>query len=100
MNVAALQAQLALLDPELTVALGVVQQEGVAFELVACELEYVDPCLNEHGQPYGVWLIGRRAPSPPTPELLRLDCTCGAEVIVGVGDWMPDAHDACLRIEQ
>ena len=99
MNVAELLARLALLDPMSTVAIGVVQQEGVAFDLVPCELESVDPCLNDDGEPFGVFLIGRRASSLPTPELLTLQCSCGAEVIVAVGDWMPDAHDACLPIE-
>jgi hypothetical protein len=99
MNVAELQAHLALLDPMSPVDIAVAQQEGVAFEIVSCELEYVDPCLTEEGEPFGVWLIGRRAPSLPSPELLTVQCACGAEVIVAVGDWMPDAHDACLRIE-
>jgi hypothetical protein len=99
MNVAELQAHLALLDPMLPVAIAVVQQEGVSFDLVPGEIESVDPCLNDDGKPFGVWLLGRRAPSLPAPELLTLRCSCGAEVVVAVGDWMPDAHDACLRIE-
>ena len=99
LTVAVLQAQLALLDPDLPIAIGVVQQQGVAFELVASDLEYVDPCLTDEGAPCGVWLIGRRLPAFPSPELVTVQCACGVEVIVAVGDWMPEAHDACLPLE-
>jgi hypothetical protein len=99
LTVAMLQAQLALLDPCLPVAIGVVQQEGVAFELVASDLEYVDPCLTNDGAPCGVWLMGRCLPLLPSPELVTVQCACGTEVVVAVGDWMPEAHDACLPLE-
>ncbi len=100
MILAELLAYLAPFDLTTRVAIGVVQQEGVTLELVACDLESVDPCLNDDGEPFGVWLIGRRAPSLPSPELLTLQCSCGAEVVIVAGEEMPEAHDACLRIEQ
>jgi hypothetical protein len=98
LTVADLQT-LARLDPMLPVSIGVVYQDGSTLDLMQAEGETIDVFLTDDGAPCGVLLIGRRHSTLPTPVWLTVQCSCGAEVIVKTGDEMPEAHDACLRIE-